>query len=396
VQKFLEVARTGVDAVLLHPLRSVVTVAALATILIPYLVGLGLSQGIQRQAEDSIRYGADLYVTGSQFGRNVPVRLSAVVEVSSIDGVTDVVPRIVGGVTLGKDREPVVVVGISADRLPPLTSCVGGRMYGAGGLDEFVVGTELAKRLKLTVGAMIPPFYRSVKGERVSTVVGVFKSDNPIWQSRLIFTSLDTAARVFNQEGLVTDLLVYCRPGYQAHVSSAILRLVTSKEQSAGTPRLQVTAKEDLNALLPRGLLHREGIFNLHFLLAFAVGILVIMVTSGLGLSERRREIGILKATGWQTDEILLRSIVETLLLSIAGASLSVLLAFIWLNWFNGYWVASIFLAGSDAAPAFRVPFRLTPVPALLAFLISSVVVMTGTLYSTWRAAVGPPAEAMR
>lgn len=55
-----------------------------------------------------------------------------------------------------------------------------------------------------------------------------------------------------------------------------------------------------------------------------------------------------------------------------------------------------MFLGGAGAAPAFAVPFRLTPVPALLAFLIAFVVVMTGTLYSSWRAAVVSPREAMR
>jgi ABC-type antimicrobial peptide transport system permease subunit len=142
--------------------------------------------------------------------------------------------------------------------------------------------------------------------------------------------------------------------------------------------------------------MHREGVFNLHFLLAFVVGILVILVNSGFGLPERRREIGILKATGWQTDEVLLRSAVESFLLALAGASLAVILAFVWLKWLNGYWIASIFLTGVDAAPGFRVPFRLTPIPVLLAFLIGLTVVLSGTLYSSWRAATAAPIEAMR
>jgi ABC-type lipoprotein release transport system permease subunit len=32
----------------------------------------------------------------------------------------------------------------------------------------------------------------------------------------------------------------------------------------------------------------------------------------------------------------------------------------------------------------------------LLAFVFSAVIVMTGTLYSSWRAATVPPREAMR
>ena len=110
----------------------------------------------------------------------------------------------------------------------------------------------------------------------------------------------------------------------------------------------------------------------------------------------RRREIGILKATGWQTDEILLRSTVESFVLALAGISLSIVLAFVWLKWLNAYGIAAIFLTGVDAAPGFHVPSRLLPVPVLLAALIGLVVVLSGTLYSSWRAATTPPSEAMR
>jgi ABC-type antimicrobial peptide transport system permease subunit len=154
--------------------------------------------------------------------------------------------------------------------------------------------------------------------------------------------------------------------------------------------------REDLALLLPQGPRHREGVFTLLHVLAFSVGILVVLVTSGLGLAERRREVGILKATGWQTDQLLLRSLVESFLLSLGAASAAVVLAYAWLKGANGYGIAGVFLAGVDRVPGFRVPFRLTPVPALLAFLIAFVVVMSGSLYSTWRAATAPPREAMR
>src|SRR5262249_41024757 len=126
------------------------------------------------------------------------------------------------------------------------------------------------------------------------------------------------------------------------------------------------------------------------------VGILVILVTSGVGLAERRREIGILKATGWQTDEVLLRGLVESFLLSLAGASLALVLAGAWVQGFHGHGLAGLFLEGSSFSPAFMVPSRFAPVPALLAFVLSFAVVMSGTLYSTWRAATASPAEAMR
>src|SRR5262245_38573250 len=123
MHKFLEIARTGVVAMLLHPLRSVVTTACLVAILVPYITGLGLSRGIQQQAEDSLRFGADLYVTGEQLGRNVPIPIAIAEQIRRIDGVTEVVPRIVGQTVLGKDRLRAVVVGVPPDRFLSSTEC---------------------------------------------------------------------------------------------------------------------------------------------------------------------------------------------------------------------------------------------------------------------------------
>jgi ABC-type lipoprotein release transport system permease subunit len=397
MRTFLDIAGTGLAAVLLHPVRSCVTVAALFAVLLPYLVGLGMSRGLRDEAEASVHFGADLYVTGNQFGREVPVPLSALKAIAKIDGVTEVTPRIVGGLVLGKEREPAVLVGLPPGKFPPSVSCVAGRLPRAGKVNELVIGTGLAHKLRLEVGSLLPPFYHNARGERLSKVVGVFRPDVSHWQTNLVFTSFDTAAAVFDQRGLATDVLVWCRPGYQDQVREAILQTVSlAPGEKTARVRPRVLTRQDLEVLLPSGLVHREGVFTLHFLLAFAVGILVVLVTSGFGHAGRRREIGILKATGWQTDEILLRGLVENSLLGLAAAALAVVGAFLWLRVGNGYWVAGIFLPGVGVSPPFEVPFRLAPVPVLLAVIVSLVVVMTGTLYSTWRVATVPPWQALR
>ena len=397
MRRLVEIAKTGLTAILLHPVRSSVTFLALLAILAPYLTGIGLAKGIEQDAKSSLRAGGDLYVSGSQFGRNSSIPLTVVLQIRKLEGVTKVVPRIVGRLVLGREHVEVVAVGIPASQFPASVSCIDGRLPRAGGMNEFVVGTELVRRLKLKVGALLPPFYRNPRGEHVSKIVGVFQSDVSLWQSHLMFSTFETAEKIFNQEGMATDLVVHCQSGYADNVSSAILRKISvSSPESGQVIRLQVTSREELNVLLAGGQFHREGIFNLHFVLVFVIGILVILITSGLGLPERRREIGILKATGWQTDEILLRSLVESFLLSVGGASVSILIAFVWLKVFNGYWIAGIFIRGVALAPSFPVPFRLTPVPALLAFVIAFTITMTGSIWSSWRAAIVPPDEAMR
>src|SRR5215468_8615780 len=98
MRRLLEIALTGLVSVRLHPLRSLVSFLAVVVVLLPFLVGVALAQGLEADAETSARLGADLYVKGSQFGRPVPVPLKAKDAIQRIEGVTAVVPRIVGEV----------------------------------------------------------------------------------------------------------------------------------------------------------------------------------------------------------------------------------------------------------------------------------------------------------
>jgi ABC-type lipoprotein release transport system permease subunit len=272
---------------------------------------------------------------------------------------------------------------------------VEGRLFEEGRPNELVMGAELARRLGVPAGGRIPPFYRSRAGDHVSTVVGIFRADLPVWEANLLFCSLETASAIFDQEGLATNILVMCEPGYRDSVVAALRRL-PAVEDPFGPVSLIVTSRDDARALLPRGMRHLEGIFHLLFVIAFALGIPLLMVTAGLGLSERRREAALLKATGWMTDEVLLQGLVESLVLSLLGASAAVLVAWAWLGLLGGKGIAGIFLPGAEAAPEFQVPFRLAPVPALMGFSVSFLIVSVGTLYSTWRAATAAPALALK
>lgn len=395
--KLAAIARTGLAAVLLHPLRSATTLVCLLAILVPYAAGTGLARGLLDQAEVSIREGADLYVAGRRFGRPAPLPLSARGQIEAVPGVRAVVPRIVGEVVLGLDRLSAVVVGLPADRLPVSTRCVAGRLFQEGPAPELVLGADLARRLHLGVGSRVPPFYRSAAGDKVSTVVGVFRADLPLWEANLIFCSFETASAIFDQRDLATSFLVDCAPGLRPVVKSAILRLDgLGGSDPHGSIAATVSTREELQSFLPSALRHLDGIFQLHFVLAFAVGIPLLMVASGVGLTERRREAALLKATGWMTDELLLRGAVESLLLSLLGWSLAILLAWVWLVPGNGRGLTGIFLPGADPSVLFRVPFRLLPAPAFLAFAASFAMVATGTLLSTWRAATAAPALALR
>lgn len=392
---WLEIALTGVTALRLHPWRSVATIGCVVAALCPYLAGLGLCGGLARQSNQSIEEGADLYVTGVQFGRTVPVPLDAVEKISAMPGVVKAVPRIVGKLTLGDERHPAVVVGLPPQELAA-ASFLDGELFTGGESNELVVGSQLAATLSLKVGSLLPPFYRNRKGERVSKVVGIFLPDAPLWQANMIFTSFETAARLFDQPALATDVLVYCRAGAAEELAPAIRRRIHWELADGSRLDLQVAERDGVRALWTAAAAHRDGVFHLHWMLAVSIGVLAVLVTSGFGGGERRQEVGVLKAIGWRTDEILLRNLVEGLLLTAAGASLAVVTSWIWLSVFNGWAIANLFVPGLGWRPQVDVPFQLAPLPAVLGTLLSWLVVTSGSLYTTWRTAMTPPASAMR
>src|SRR5262245_26236176 len=100
MHSWIEIARTGVTAALLHPLRSGVTVACVVAALTPFLTGSGLARGIADQGEVAVNSGADLYVSAQRFGRAAPIPVSAADELRRIPGVDSVTPRIVGRIEL--------------------------------------------------------------------------------------------------------------------------------------------------------------------------------------------------------------------------------------------------------------------------------------------------------
>lgn len=393
---WLEIAQTGVTSVRLHPWRSAAIVGCVVAALGPYVAGLSLSGGLAVESKHSIDDGADLYVTGRQFGRTVPLPLDAVEKIASLPGVTGATPRIVGRLTIGQERHSAVVVGLPVDKIPQTLPIVEGAMFSSNPANELVVGSALASRLKLKVGSSIPPFYHNRRGDYVSKVVGIFSFDAPLWQANMILTSFDTASRLFDQPGLTTEVLVYCRPGTQDELARALSRKLQWTMPDGSRLDVRVTGREELDSLWAAADAHRDGVFHLHWLLALSVAVLAVLVTSAFGASERRGEVGVLKAIGWRTDEILLRALVEGLLLTLAGASLAVLSNWIWLRGLNGFGIANLFLPSLGADPQVRIPFRLVPLPIVLAVLLSWIVVTAGGLYATWRTAMTPPAAALR
>lgn len=355
----------------------------------PFITGMAISEGVKFQASISVDQGADIYVTKDNYGSNAPISLEFVDRFQKLEGVLKAIPRVVGRTYFA--NRLAVITGISPENLPPDLNIIEGKVFQKKG--EVIIGKALSEEFDLDVGMM---FSLSQNPYITFRVVGIFEAGSTtIWSSDMILMSFEDASLFFLMGKKATDILLYTRPGYATKLAEKIQVEWAVNEKSTDPP-LRVQDKSLVKRYFLRGYNYRAGVFTALYMVAFALAIPAILVTSGFGLTERTREIGVLKATGWQTQDVLEMVALENLLISLTGAPLAILLAIVWLKIFNGAFIAQFFIAELGLFSRFPVPSRFLPLPAILAFVFAIILTMVGSLYSTWKTSIIPPAEAMR
>lgn len=385
--KHTALAGQAAKYLLRNPVRSGVVVLAVVATLSPLVTALALCEGVKHQYSSAVNEGADIYVARDYYGSNAPIELTMVHRLRAIQGVTAVTPRVIGRTYVrGKF---MAILGIGSQFVPPAIELVQGRKPVARG--EVIIGRTAGEYLGLQLGSR---FSLKRNPELVFEVVGLFRSPFTIWNADLLLMGFDDATALFGIEGKATDLLVFTRPGYQQIVD--IIIRVSEEDRQLAQPPLRAQTKQIISRYSQRGFNLKSGVFAGFYSLVLALGIPSVGVISGFGLSARRKEIGVIKALGWQTQEVLEMVALENLMLSLISVPFIVLVAWCWIHVLNGIGITRFFIAELDIIIPFQVPSKLFPIPAVLGALLAVVLTMVGSIYSTWRTAISPPSEVMK
>jgi ABC-type lipoprotein release transport system permease subunit len=342
--------------------------------------GVAIGAGLTERALAGIDAGGDVYCAWERFGRDAALPRALIDRLAAVDGVLAAVPRIVGRLPVGDGL--AVVLGIPLDRLTE-TMVVDGHLPRSGA--EVLVGHELARAAGLAPGRRL--MLETALSSRVYTVAGIFTAQSTPWSARIVVCDLADAAILFDEADSVSDVVLTTRPGYAASVAEAVKEL---------EPRLRVHTRDFVRQYVLRGMHQREGAFTVLAALALALAIPSFALFTFLGSVPRQREIGILKAEGWRTADVLEMVALENLLVSLIAAGGAVCLAALWVRGLRAPLVAPFFLPELPAFPEQAIPARFAPLPLVLALVFSLSVTMTGSLFATWRTAIRRPAAALR
>lgn len=248
--------------------------------------------------------------------------------------------------------------------------------------NKVVVGSDLVKKLDAKVGKNV-----KLRGKNFE-VVGIAEKtlttpDTTVLMSlsdaqRLHYKNLPQIVKdQIDKDDLVTGITAFIKDGYDPNkVAKEIKKKV--KDVKAFGPK---AFKEQIG----NAVAIFTSIIFLIGMISLLVGGLSVINTMTMSISERTREIGIRKAIGASSGQILSQFLIESAIIGLIGGLIG-----LGLGWGFTTMANSI---GNESGTAL---FLVTPRLAIGAVIFAVLLGIVGGLFPSWRAARMDPVEALR
>ena len=404
-----------------HKARSAATALAVAVAAGLLVAMLSISTGIIATVESSISEGgADLLVAApydTEFagGHAIAANLTAWPDVSLASPVLEALVSVSSGRPGTHPVTPValgVVPGDFFDTLPPSDRALvtgqfftgpGDTLFNGGAYDgprsgEVVLSESLAESLAVSIGDSVQVVGEGPAPERGFRVVGTFapqpSSENIIQELRWAFFRLSELQEITGKglvngtlEDRASRLYVTLRPEARLAPGGAVeVRDAVEAAYPDFTGMVQ-TKQERLDRLQDEYAIAQVFYIAIGFV-SLVIGLLFVACVMTISVSERTRDIGILRAIGVSRRSIFLMVLAESVVLVAAGA-----VAAVGPGYYGALFLGNYVAATQGVAPTF-IGFSPGLVGGALLWVMSFGA--AASLFPAWKATRVPVVEAMR
>ncbi len=295
---------------MLHrPARTVVSVLGIAMGVLLIVFTIGLTEGtLREQANRESNVGAEIMVRasgtiGMSGSESFRLLVSDAQEILKIEGVRAAISIAQNTVSASDNNSGSRLIdGVNFDEYAAMAGLkiIEGRGLGLRG-DEAIIDTGWQHQKKAKIGDKLKLY------ERDFTIVGTYE---PAAGAR-VKIPLATMQEQLGGEGKCTSFLVSVKEGYKADD-------VAPKVQER-FPGNQVFLTRELEELYMNGFAALNVFLNVVIGVAAAISALVVLLTMYTTVTERTRQIGILKSMGMSPNGIAWIIVQEAMLLSLLG-----------------------------------------------------------------------------
>ncbi|HSK73556.1 MAG TPA: ABC transporter permease [Pyrinomonadaceae bacterium] len=305
---------------MLHrPARTIVSILGIAVGVLLIVFTIGLTNGTMREraqreanvgAEIMFRASGTLGMSGSESFR-LPVELKK--EIEKVEGVQAAVPIAQNTVSTDDNNTGSRLIdGVNFDEYAQIVGVhiIEGRKFNETG-GEAVIDTGWQRQKSIKVGDKLKLY------ERDFTIVGTYE---PAAGAR-VKIPLNVMQEQLGGEGKATAFLVKIREGFTEETVAE--RLHTR------FPDNQILLTKDLEELYLSSIPAMNVFLNVIIGVAAVISALVILLTMYTTVTERTRQIGIMKSLGMSNAQIAWTITQEALLISFCGVIGGILLTII-------------------------------------------------------------------
>jgi len=359
-----------------------------------------IREGLITDITVSLEEGPDLIVQRLIGGRQTTVPNQWKDNVSQTTGVNLATTRVWGYTDVGSGIL-FTIMGVNATEYGSVIGTTGtdilenGRFLGEQDVEKIVIGNGIvdmmaasAARITIEVGSLLSLI--SYNGSLIEfEIIGIFNTDSNVFSYDMILTDQNSARRLLGiDNSSCTDIAVWANQG--AYLNDVAFRLDTTLAEA------RVLTRDAILDTMQMTYGERAGVIALLWAMMLATVVLLAFTVSSAGSDETRREVGLLKALGFDTVDILEVRMVESVVLGALGASLGISFAIIF-DFVLGAPILSGFLLGWNVQIMNAgLPLAISIPTIFVVYTVAIIPILVASVVPAWRNAITEPDVVLR
>jgi len=253
---------------------------------------------------------------------------------------------------------------------------------------EIIIGSAISRTRGVGIGDYIT--FRSYDSKPLSfKVKDVLDNKSELISADLVLMSDASYRQLFDvPEGFYTDLVLAVRNDREVHK--------IAEKLAVKLPDTRPILREEILRTYDSIFSWRQGIVFV-LLIGAVLAFVIFSWDKASGLSaEEKREIGILKAIGWETEDVLRMKFWEGMIISLTAFLLGYLLAYIHVFYASASLFEPVLKGWSVLYPKFSPIPYVDPLQVATLFFFTVFPYIVATIIPIWRVSITDPDAVMR
>ena len=349
-----------------------------------------ITNSIKYELDTTVDTLPQLIVQNMKAGRHYDIDIDTVDEILTIEGVEDAIPRVWGYYYFKKADVYFTLIGVEEfenQYTKTLSNVI--KEIDFENSSYMLMGKGVKKVMHENY---YKDYFNFIKpnGTLKKIFLGKsFDTQTELESNDIIVMTNSDIREIFDiEENLATDIVVKVSNPNEIDTIARKIQLLY--------PTARVVTNKDIKISYQNIFNYKSGIFLTLFIISlFTFFIIIYDKANGLS-SEEKKEIGILKALGWQIDDILKEKFYEASIISLFSYTVGVTMALFFVYILQAPLLRDIFIGYSALKPSFVLPFIIDIQTLFLIFFLTIPIYISATIIPSWRVATLEADEVIR